>query len=66
MNNEELMEKLVKSINSDEAKNLKTYEDRVAYWKKEFDNKSALKWSDKTVDLENQYLKNCLREGKIK
>ena len=58
MNNENVLKELVESINKADAKNLKTDDDRVSYWKKEFDNKSALKWSEKTIDLENQYLKN--------
>ena len=65
MNSEELISALVESINRSEAKNLKTYEEKVEYWKKEFDNKSALKWSDKTIDLENQYLKSCLSKKKL-
>ena len=65
MNSEILMDKLVESINKNEAKKLDTYDEKVAFWKKEFDNKSALKWSEKTIDLENQYLKNCLTKKKL-
>ena len=65
MNNENILKELVESINKADAKNLKTDDDRVGYWKKEFDNKSALKWSEKTIDLENQYLKNNLTKKKL-
>ena len=65
MNSESLMDKLVESINKTEAKKLTSYNEKINYWKKEFDNKSALKWSEKTIDLESQYLKSCLIKKKL-
>lgn len=65
MNSENLMDKLVESIDKEAADKLNSYEEKEALWKREFDNKSALKWSEKTIDLENQYLKSCLIKKKL-
>ncbi len=65
MNSENLMDKLVESIDKEAADKLNSYEEKEALWKREFDNKSALKWSEKTIDLENQYLKSCLIMKKL-
>ncbi len=65
MDNEKLMDQLAKSIDKTKAGNLHSYKDKVELWKREFDNRSALKWSDKTIDYENQYLKSCLTKKKL-
>ena len=65
MNSEEIIKKLVSEISKADAKKLETYEDRVKYWMKKFSTKEALKWNDKILDLENQYLKACLAKKKL-
>ena len=65
MNKENLMDKLVEAINKIESKKCVSYDEKVDFWKKQFDNKSALKWNDSIIDLENQYLKSSLARRKL-
>ena len=65
MNSEDIIKKLVVAINKKESKELETYDDRVKYWKKKFSSKESLKWDDRILDLENQYLKACLAKKKL-
>ncbi len=60
MNSEDILKKLVHTINKNEAKDLDSHEDRIKYWMKKFSSKEALSWDDKVLDLESQYLKSCL------
>ncbi len=65
MNSEEILKKLVREINKEDAKRLETDEERTNYWTKKFASKEALNWSDKILDLESQYLKSCFVKKKL-
>lgn len=65
LNSEELLKRLVHAINKEESKDLKSYDERVKYWMNKFSSNGALKWDDKILDLESQYLKSCFVKKKL-